>query len=171
MSRTHYRGLLERFFGIYSVLEPRVLRTPGLSLWLEDVAERQRLPALIADLRLLNSNLDSLPLCCHLPRLENLADAFGCLYVLEGSTLGAQVISQRVQANLGFTVDQGCTFFAGANQDVRTKWAGFTEAIQRFADADAQGCSAMVETAKRTFETFIAWFSAGVPPYPGPVSD
>ena len=36
-----------------------------------------------------------------LPPLETQADAFGCLYVLEGATLGGRVISRHIERALG----------------------------------------------------------------------
>lgn len=160
-SPLEYRAILERFFGIYTVLEPQLVRMPGLELWLSDIKERQRLPALISDLHFLGSNLESLPLCYDMPRLQNAADAFGCLYVLEGSTLGGQVISRHVKSTLGFTAERGCRFFSAADRQVPQKWAQFIEVLEDFANADPEQCSAVVENAKRTFQTFIAWFSSG----------
>jgi len=79
-------------------------------------------------------------------------EAFGMLYVLEGSTLGGRIIGREVAARLGLDADRGGRFFHGYGARTGAMWQGFTAALDRLGptgpDADAA-----VAAARRTFET------------------
>ena len=60
-----------------------------------EIAERQRAHLILADLGV---PADQLPLCPAMPPLATVPQLLGALYVLEGSTLGGQVLARQLVA-------------------------------------------------------------------------
>lgn len=100
-----YRRLLERFYGYWAPLEVRLTGVEGLDH--PDLALLSRMKAhlLDADLRLLGTDPSLVSTCTQLPGVHTLARALGCMYVLEGSTLGAQFIARHIRET--FQLDDG----------------------------------------------------------------
>ena len=94
-SLREYRSVLERWYGFYAVLEPRLdawHRRTGLL----DREPRRRLPLRPTDLDALGCGraaLPGLPRCPDVPPIRTTADGLGALYVVEGSTLGGRVLA------------------------------------------------------------------------------
>ena len=154
LTRARYRRTLERFYGYYRPLEPLVGAGIGRSVAL-DLDDRCKAPLLEADLRALGvAAPDRLPSCLQLPRIGSAAAALGCLYVMEGATLGGQLISRHVQQTLGVTCQTGGSFFYGYGPRTGAMWQAFRAAVVAVAgirDTDDE----MVATALRTFPLFV----------------
>jgi heme oxygenase len=155
-----YRRLLERYFSFYAPVEARLACMlssvqPGL-----DFEARRKLPLLRADLEALGAGSpDALALCDALPPLHTPAQALGCLYVLEGATLGGQVIGQHLRRRLGLTQALGARFFHGNGARTVEMWRSFRHVLTGFAaDAEATDTTdVMVESANATFRSLRRW--------------
>ena len=158
-----YKSLLKQFYGFYRPLEMHlgsVMCPPG---FLADFTARRKTPLLEKDLLFLDlpeRELHALPQCQKLPTVESEAQAFGCLYVLEGATLGGQIISKYVADKLGYESERGATFFRSYGAEVRAMWCGFVQALRDYAkahDADDEVVAAAVDT----FDKFDQWLCVG----------
>lgn len=156
-----YQALLERFHGFYRAVEPVLLQNEGRTGHGLDLTQRAKLPLLEADLRALGlsaGQVDALPVCPQPPSLADFPQRLGCLYVIEGSTLGGQVISRVLGQRLGLSPENGARFFAGYGADTGAKWRAFK------AFAEAQSLS-LVETnaasnaACACFDSLDQWLS------------
>jgi len=78
--------------------------------------------------------------------------AVGCLYVLEGATLGGQVIS-RYLAKLGIGPGNGGLFFNGYGARTGEMWKAFQFSAAHYCDTEHQIAEA-VEGARWAFEKF-----------------
>jgi len=156
-----YRRTLERFHGFYLPMEAGLTKIGG---WTErgiDTSQRYKTRLLETDLRALGMNDPAaLPVCTDLPSHATVAAAFGCLYVLEGATLGGQVISALLRKNLGVTPETGGRFFHGYGERTGAMWQGFRTALVAFAvsPGDQDG---IVGAAKETFLRLHCWTTAG----------
>jgi heme oxygenase len=90
------------------------------------------------------------------PELGSLAAGFGCLYVLEGSTLGGQVILRHVGSSLGLDASRGASFFASYGRRVGSMWRAFGEAASAHCATEAH-CDEALAAATHTFEAFHHW--------------
>lgn len=151
-----YRRLVERFHGFYLPLEAGLLKIGG---WTErglDLTDRQKTRHLQIDLQVLGVNPEILPFCTDLPPHGTVAEAFGCLYVLEGATLGGQVISQLLRNRLGATPESGGLFFHGYGDRTGAMWQAFravlTASVVKPCEADEA-----VAAAKETFLKLQHW--------------
>ncbi|MFO0951245.1 MAG: biliverdin-producing heme oxygenase [Isosphaeraceae bacterium] len=156
-----YCRCLERFYGFLRPLEARLASQGGLEAHGVDPGARQRTPLLAADLTALGvDDLERLPLCGDLPDVSRPAEAFGCLYVLEGSTLGGQVICRQVNKLLGVTPETGGRFFRGYGEETGAMWQAFREALTAFADTP-EARSRVIESALATFRSLRRWWDEG----------
>lgn len=152
-----YRRTLERFHGFWQPLEARLqqrveLREIGL-----DPAERAKAPLLARDLRVLDvGNPAVLPLCREVPLVASTAAALGCMYVLEGASLGGQIISRHLGARLGITRESGGLFFHGYGERTGEMWRAFGAAVSSFA-VTTEARDEMVHEAIGTFRLLRRW--------------
>lgn len=164
-----YRRLLERYLGFYAPVEARLAGVlAGVPLGGLEFETRRKLPLLQADLAALSGPAaDTLAMCDALPPLHTPAQAMGCLYVLEGATLGGMVIGKHVQRTLGLRPDCGARFFHGSGARTAEMWRAFRAAMVEFAaDADAADAAdatadAVVDSANETFRSLRYWCMPG----------
>jgi heme oxygenase len=117
-------------------------------------AARRRAHLLLDDLRA----MDAAPFPAAPPAiaLGDIWHGVGVLYVLEGSTLGGQVILRAATAALGVDAAHGAGFLAGHGRQNGAMWKALTEALDRI---DPAHHDAIVDGASQTFAAFIKAFS------------
>ncbi len=155
-----YRDLLERFYGYYCPLEQHLEVVARAGLLPLDLQPRLKVALLRQDLGALGhaaEQIAALPLCSELPRIAAAAEALGCLYVLEGSTLGGQLIRQAVSARLGLTADTGCAFFNSYGASTREKWSDFCSTLADYGDRHPGAESQVIAAATETFARLGSW--------------
>jgi heme oxygenase len=151
-----YRATLEAFRGFYAPVEERLQRTSWETLGLDFVAKTAWLDQ---DLRTLGADdtaIGALPRCSRLPGVERLDRALGCRYVLEGATLGGQVVLRGLQGGLL----RATRFFRGYGEETGLHWRRFQRALER-ADALAGFVPGQtVAAARETFLCFEDWLQS-----------
>ena len=167
LSRERYRHFVTRFLGYYAPLETRLLALP----WWNDIgfsyAERYKTPRLVRDMLALGVTTDTLTTfarCRDLPQIDTLPQALGCLYVIDGATLGGQIITRHLQANLGLTPTSGAAFFSGYGAQTGPRWQAFGVMLTARSEQTG-GHQAIIDTANHTFATIDRWL---FPPLPSP---
>lgn len=144
---------LGRMYGFVQPYET-ALRRHAVALGPEWQLEQRYRAALIpADLARLGYPAAP-PLCPTLPPLETRAQLLGAMYVLEGSTLGGQVIARQLAAA---GIDGRSSFFASRAERTGPLWKQFTQLLE--AAAAAEEADAIVASAIRTFQTLAAWLT------------
>lgn len=154
-----YHTLLQRFYGFYLPLELRLATLPWTTVGFDLVA-RRKLPLLRCDLLHLGEStatLARLPICRDRPEPVDLATGCGCLYVLEGATLGGQLISRRLRQTLGLHATGGAAFFTSYGDQVGPMWTGFGAFVNQLATDHPQRQGAMIDAACTTFATLGDW--------------
>lgn len=146
-----YQTLLLRFFGYYAPWEDRVCAfDPCLLLG------RSKSALLIADLQYLGTvppGSGNATLCDALPALDTRARILGSMYVIEGATLGGQILRREFVPKFGFNGD-GCAFFTGYGNRTGQMWKQFGEVVNALP---AKETNAAVASAVATFESMHAW--------------
>lgn len=74
--------------------------------------------------------------------------ALGVLYVVEGSSLGGQMIAKNVKKVLGYSKESGASFFSGDKKKTAQNWKAFLMILEKHCD-DHGKC---VQGALQTFE-------------------
>lgn len=121
----------------------------GVARLLPDWPLRRRTPALHHDLEYLNLRPESRPEVC----LNSAAEAFGALYVLEGSRLGARVLLQQILA--AAPALKPATRFLSHGSDHRL-WTTFLQILE--AGVGVNGLDECVLGAQQAFALFEASF-------------
>ena len=143
---------LARMYGFVQPYE-EALRRHGAAFgpdW--QLAQRYRAHFILDDLARLG-HLATPPQCPALPPLETRAQLLGAMYVLEGSTLGGQVIARQLAAA---GID-GRTFFGSRAERTGPLWKQFTQLLEAAAAAEDADADAIVASAILTFQTLAVW--------------
>lgn len=89
------------------------------------------------------------------PRIESQEDLVGMLYVMEGSTLGGQIVARMLREKLGIEGDSGGGYFAAHGDATAMRWREFaTWARANVHTPDA--AAAAVDKAREVFQ-FITY--------------
>jgi len=155
-----YARLLVGFHGVYCPLEA------SLAPWMRargDIVfdERCKRSWLEADLQFLgydSQTLGDISRCSRLPRIRSSAGAWGCLYVLEGSTLGGQVIQRQVAEWYGLTPERGAAFFSGYRDRTAAMWQQFKLSVTDYSRQHPESTGEIVQAAQETFQAIEGWF-------------
>jgi heme oxygenase len=101
--------------------------------------------------------LSPLPAAPPLPALS-LPQLLGTVYVVEGSMLGGQWISKRLQASLGIDASNGARFFSGYGNDSAEHWASVGQQCQAHYQPDMAQCC--IDAALQVFSQFNSMLTA-----------
>ena len=156
-----YCAHLQALLGFHAPIEEHlaVVLAPNADLFA--LPQRLRAAALTRDLAVLGAQ--ALPGRCPIPpELGEAAAAVGCLYVLEGSTLGGQGIARHLQRHFGLQADSGAAFLSGHGEQTGPMWRRFQAALARFIaeipePAQEAAADAVVRGAQVTFSALHQW--------------
>jgi len=151
-----YTLLIKKFYGFIKPCESLIHLRKHAHL----INDREKMPLLDADLEFLEfSGISdtSIPLCKTLPNLVTLEDTLGYLYVIEGSTLGAQVITRMLQKKLGLTARTGGKFFYGYGHSTKIMWDKFCHQLNQVDDISQQ--NNIIVSACFTFYSLQTWLN------------
>ncbi|CAN5243769.1 biliverdin-producing heme oxygenase [soil metagenome] len=155
LSRERFVAALCGFLGFHQVWEPAIAATLGDAA---GMAWRSRIELLIQDLRALGCADDSIaairPCTDAAALVASPAHAWGSLYVMEGSTLGGQVISRRLR-DVPWVPEHGLRYFDPYGQHTGARWK---ETRAQLSAAGEQHDPAAISTAAvATFELLRHW--------------
>ena len=159
-----YRHLLEKFHGFYAPTEQQLAQVTALEKAVPDFPARRKTQLLRDDLKDLGGDASRLPLCRDLPALSNVAEAIGCLYVLEGATLGGQILSRQAKGALAITPQHAGRFFSSYGPQVGSMWKRFSQSADTYCDSHPKERSVIIQSAIGTFSALSRWMQ--VPGHP-----
>ncbi|WP_421939745.1 biliverdin-producing heme oxygenase [Pedobacter sp.] len=121
-----------------------------------EMKSRFKLAALEQDLnywQIDNLSLPGLDFELFIPQKNNAA-VLGALYVLEGATLGGNVIKKHIMANPAFKGHEaGLNYYGVYGNELSTKWKAFVSLLnESVSEADYKSC---IESANSTFQNLI----------------
>ncbi|WP_322906767.1 biliverdin-producing heme oxygenase [Paenibacillus campi] len=162
MTLPQYTNYLQLFYGFLQPLEQRALHS-GLPQQLGlDMNMRGKTALLERDLLhlgLTTQQLSELPLCTELPDISTAERLIGCFYVIEGSTLGGQIITKQLMKFLPVEPEAGISYFNGYGQHTRDQWLSFRELVLKWGDSDPSR-QEIVYSARDTFRLLQQWINA-----------
>jgi heme oxygenase len=153
--------LMQAYYGFYLPLENALLRSDAIPADF-DLTPRLKAPTLCTDLHALGVSaeaLQNLPQCQQLPIIDSSAACLGVLYVLEGATLGGQILRREISSRLGLEADNGAAFLDIYGAATGRRWRDFLEYLSsRPMSADER--AAVVAAAQTTFSCFERWLES-----------
>lgn len=147
-SNSDYANVLKNFYAYFQAVEQAI--APFVTVeTLPDLNERRNSSYLKTDIEELGGDTNELPLAIA-PQITNKLQAFGALYVLEGSIMGGPYIVQMLQK---YGMDKGFNFFSGYGADSGKMWQAFTDILNKLPESEADE-NILVSTADETFARF-----------------
>jgi heme oxygenase len=148
-----YRKLLMRFYAFYKPFEAKVQAALHANPIELNHSERLNTPRLVEDLKTLGlseDEINAIDPADSFPDLDSKENIFGSLYVIEGSTLGGQVIGRHLKQAFDLDASNGAAFFLGYGAETGKMWRGYAETVTKFAEtADREK---IIAGANQTFE-------------------
>jgi heme oxygenase len=120
------------------------------------LAPRSRAAHLEMDLIALAVSCPADAPAARLPAMECEAHAVGCLYVIEGSALGGQVVSRHIARSLGIDAHNGGRYFSGDGRATGDRWRQVCAALESYDTAEG---SVIIDGARRTFCSLTDWLN------------
>jgi len=154
-SKRDYIALLKLFYGFYAPTDNLVRRyiTPEI---LSDIDRRRPSDRIEDDLRALHDT-GLTPTSYFVPRITSLPQAFGAKYVIEGSTLGGQIIARMIANNPNIDGATNITnFFSGYGSESMQMWRTFQQKMEQIFQTTADQ-NAVIASADETFQKMRAW--------------
>jgi heme oxygenase len=153
-SKEDYILILQWFYSYFAGLEKKIIHYIS-SEQLPDMPQRRKSGNLLLDLTVLDGKIPTIATNNYLPEITNQHQAFGALYVMEGSTLGGQVICKMIEKKLG--TNTGQFFFQGYGDHTQTMWTLFKQVL------DGQpGQDLIIKSADETFVKFSSWITRSI---------
>ncbi len=148
-----YITLLQAFYSLLGALEDRISVHIGAAE-LPDHLQRRKSESLAIDIRSLGGIIPPKLSLSKIMEVKDHLQAFGVLYVIEGSTLGGRIISHMIAKQLDIQ-DKGLSFFQSYGEHRTTMWATFKLTLNRQADVEADR-ERIITAAYATFHEFKA---------------
>lgn len=158
-TRGDYVDLLVRLHGLHGGLEDYLTSGSFYSGWHGigiDIAAHRRAHLLAADLEELGGWGGARRIS--LAPSASFSRAVGCLYVVEGSTLGGRVVARMVRAAIG---EVPTRFLTGRGRPHAASWPAVCTALNRFDQQQGDG-DGVVAGACETFAVFADHLSGAV---------
>lgn len=150
-----YGRLLKTFYGYFSPLEQLIAQYLSPQQ-LPDIHERRKAALLLKDMAALGFATNGLAVCSCLPTITGQEQAWGALYVLEGSTLGGRGIARMLLKQCPELTLNHLRFFNGYGEATGPMWIRFQEALNGLEYSDS-GLAQTVQAANETFLKFKTW--------------
>ncbi|MBF9143986.1 biliverdin-producing heme oxygenase [Hymenobacter properus] len=143
---------LERMFGFLEPYETALRQHEAEFGPAWELPKRYRAHLILEDLQRPAAD-PGLPLCPAMPLLHTLPQLLGAMYVLEGSTLGGQVITKQLE-KAGIPQRR---YFAGYGERTGPMWKAFGQLLTETATPAT--ADEIVASAARTFQCLAAWIN------------
>ncbi len=172
---TEYYQLLLYWYGFYKPFEEKLFSEGALYLQClpnsHILLNRRKGSWLKADLMQLGQTMGgvhaaspntwvepSVPLCEALPEITHLRQVVGAFYVLEGATLGGQLIRRRLIAHFGPSITHALHFYSSYGDAIGTQWRAFGELMRGYQMAGLLNpTDEVIAAANHTFEALTQW--------------
>ncbi|MCC6289871.1 MAG: biliverdin-producing heme oxygenase [Chitinophagaceae bacterium] len=147
-----YEKLLRLFYGYYTPLEPLLNKYISNDI-VPSYSDRRKSNAILKDINTISAGASNFKKCDNLPQVNDVIQALGVLYVMEGSTMGGTIIAKMLnkQANIQPT---SLTFFNGYGEQNIPMWQSFIKAVNKRAANDGDK---IVKAANDTFSKMEEW--------------
>lgn len=151
-----YRKLILVHFFVVEAIE-RALQEEGWMQFLGGLMyeKRRKLPALQADLQVLGISEPSNPV--EIDFFKTAPQVLGALYVVEGSTLGGEIIHRKLRKSASLSTLQAFNYFGVYGNAIRENWINFKNYLGENIH-NPQELQLAVEAANKTFVLYSQVF-------------
>jgi len=125
-----YALYLSLMYDVVQDLEENIY--PILSAVISDLSQRNKAHLLLKDLKQIG--FEKKQTFSPFKNTSEISPSFamGMMYVVEGSTLGGRFILKNIQENLGFTEENGASYFSGYGNKTGSFWKNYLNSLTDF---------------------------------------
>jgi heme oxygenase (biliverdin-IX-beta and delta-forming) len=157
LSQEQYAHIVSFWYSYVKPCEETLRHNQALKEWMPDLESRYKTTLLEEDLRNLGLDPQDIPNGTITPPLNNTAQMLGFIYVMEGSSMGAQLIVRKLKEHNWHS--EGITnFYAGYKKDNGKMWSAFKKQLLALELSEAEE-DQVVESAKQTFASLEQWMN------------
>lgn len=158
MDEERYKKLLRGFYGFYQTAESYLRDHSGFYS-----QEKEKLESLRKDLIFFNINPESVePISLEKIPHQRSEDVLGLLYVIEGSTLGGQVLCQHFHKKFGLKQGEGLNFFSGYGSQTMNNWKKTKAHIEEMVSSHKLNKGDLIQAAKDSFNSLEKWLGKSI---------
>ena len=150
--KASYSRLLCAMYTYLKPVEDAIFRKLDAT-FLPDQASRRNMDAMAADLQALGSADCAQEMSTDVPEIATAAQAFGALYVLEGSTMGGQIVGQIIRKNMPEDLHH-TRYFDSYGDQTRAMWGRFIASMNAYGEAHPAAHEEVLSAARETFSLF-----------------
>lgn len=150
-----YVFLLKVFYAFFKPVYNSIENLLGTQQ-LPDIESRRKPYWLLDDLQTMGINQSGYHSCNNIPSITSAAQAWGALYVLEGSSMGGTVITRVIKAGLAWQDETAFTFFKAYEERNAEKWQRFLSYLEDDKDNN-EHTDELINAGMETFELFHNW--------------
>lgn len=158
----NYKKLLAAYYGFYQSMEAQVTAVSDLLPTTLDWSRRQNKSNILRqdllELGFSPAELADLPVWQAVPVIDSMPKALGMLYVIEGATLGGQVLKRRMAEKLGIDAFSGGAFLDVYGADTGRLWRSFMQCLAAVETPD--DCEHAALGATQMFACFETWLES-----------
>ena len=155
-----YAQLLEQLYIFYTPIETILLQKISSKL-IPDISKRIHMPHILEDLKILEYKLLRNPED-PLIAVKTPSHALGILYVIEGSTMGGQIIAKMINENVYMNGLDATNYFSSYKEETHIMWNSFKQNISSIEKNIND--QEMLKGAQETFEKLSAFLEATMKP-------
>lgn len=160
LTKERYKEMITDFYRFYSSIEGEISDERLFSIGI-DAHRRRKTPLLERDIDALGADGHSTTeKFTDIPVLDTVPKMLGSLYVMEGATLGGQVITRHLRTQLGITPENGGAFFNSYGHEVGPMWKQFCSAVNTYAEQNGHE-DEIIGSARATFDSFARCLREG----------
>lgn len=152
----NYATYLKKLYGFVKPYENKVFDV--LAVHVPNIDDRRKTALIVSDLKALGYNeeqIAALPIYDY-PAPTSVAQAFGAMYVLEGSTLGGSIIYKRLNHLIQVDKEHNGRYFTAYGDTSGLKWKEFVNVFAERTVAD-NAQSETIDSAVATFTAMDNW--------------
>lgn len=164
LSLEDYKKILKKLYSFYYPLELK-LSALFKSTKLDIFEGRKKIHLLKADLIALDCTareISEIGLCTDFPCVNSVAEAMGTLYVIEGSTLGGQILKKHFETQFDLNSQKGAAFFSGYQEKTGLMWKHFVQFLESLPWSETE-MTALETSALDTFRKLGNTLRSSVP--------
>jgi heme oxygenase len=156
LDKNAYTEILKKFYGFYAPIESHFDQNNFWETLALSKQLRLKMPLLEKELEYLGINISTIPRTEWMSSSHTVDSLLGIAYVVEGSTLGGQILARHVTKALG---PQTGLFLAAYGEDVRCMWQEFRDAFENYCARSAFDKEEITKSAIATFVNLEKWMS------------
>jgi len=152
----NFKNVLKVFYGFYKPLEEKIYNLQELEDLGLKIEKRKKIPLLLKDMEnfnILEYEINKIELCYDFPNFDTIENILGSLYVIEGATLGGQIVANKLQE----IFNKEIYFFNSYRENIKEMWKEFCNVLNEFGNKNPDKEEIIIESSENTYFKFNEW--------------